>query len=148
MSLEKILDIYNKDVTNNFIEYKIPLNKTFSITKNEGENIKTKKQKNNPKIYFLNGISIIFLVGGFLIILTKYRFLFKIHKNFLKENESLIITCLNKPDFNNLEILYLHDLNDLIKIATQHNTNILYYEKTSMYYIIQDKLAFIYFHLT
>ena len=64
--------------------------------------------------------------------------------NYLKEYQELIIIVKNRPNIKNLKVLNLESFNDLIDIAEQNNTHIIYYEKMGEFYIILGDYIYIF----
>ena len=50
---------------------------------------------------------------------------------FLKDYKDLIVSVKNRPDFKDLELLYLDGFMDLIDVAYQNHLNIIYYKDTT-----------------
>ena len=150
----------NKQIKD-FIELNIPITNTVvQIKQNnndfKSESINLKKNDITYKeiIYYIIGI-IFILLGTFFIIYNKAKRIrtaeeiYKSNiKNILKDYRELIITMKNKPDLENLNIMYLDLFNDIIDVAEQNQKNIIHYvvdkNKQSNLYVIVDKYAYIY----
>ena len=52
-------------------------------------------------------------------------------KRILKEYKDLLIKVNNEPNINNLIILKVSNINDLIEVAFQNNSHIIYYKTTN-----------------
>lgn len=69
-------------------------------------------------------------------------------KNILKYCKDLIITVKIKPDFGNLKIIKIDDLNSLVNLAEQTKSNIIYYEavkdRKSDFYVISNKFIYVF----
>ena len=137
------LDIYieleTKEEINDYSELDITLDDKISSVEENNKNIE--KEKNNYTIEYL--VSIILIILGIILLINKNNNSNSIN-NYLKEYQDLIIFVKNKPSIKNLKVLNLESFNDLIDIAEQNNTHIIYYEKNMEFYIILGDYIYVF----
>ncbi len=147
-------NINSQNEIKDFVEVDIPVTNTVT-------NVEKKYQdRTNEKIYnedFGFGISKIMciVIGGILVASSIVIIVFLEVKNsrkpeavvrkFLKNYDYLIVTVNNKPNIQNLQVLYIDDYKDLIDVAEQNKCNIIHFkeENKSTFYVIVDKCVYI-----
>ncbi len=134
------------------IELVIPINNTVAhIDKNHNKKVTKEllpKVENNINALYISGI-VMMLISVFIymikIVLDKNnRNNDKYFKHFLYSNRDLIVTVKNKPNIDNLKIMHLDIIDDLIDIAEQNNSNIIYYANEKILYVIIGSYVYIY----
>ena len=146
----------NKETVTDYIELEIPITNTVTEVSRNYENLSKDVALLSDNhtllkiIYIIMGI--LFILSSVIIILVKIK---KEPKNIYKSNirrifkyyNDLIVTVKNKPDIGNLKIMEIAFFEDLIDVAEQSNSNIIYYEvsenEESNFYVIVNGYAYI-----
>ncbi len=135
------------------INIDIPLTKTTTsiISNYEPTTINITNIKNITYINYIIGTLFIFISLILIYIKTnqkntpkeKYK---NIKKRILKEYKELIINVNNEPNINNLKLLKVFNINDLIDVAEQNSTHIIFYESNnqSNFYVIINNYVYLY----
>ena len=155
-----MLDTQNID---DFIELDIPITNTVTNIKENYENTTSKSIipdsdsfKNIKILYYI--ISAVLIIGAILIIIIRLRRnynaktdedLYRHNINrILKYYRDLIVTVTNRPNLENLEIMYIDILDDLIDVAEQNQKSIIHYKEPkdirSNLYVFVNGYAYIY----
>ena len=150
----------NLEVVNDFIELDIPITNTVTEVKENYENLSNsiypEVQNTNivKTIYILLGI--ILVISSIILIIVKIKNKLKMPldlytkniNNIFKYYNDLIVTVKNKPDIGNLKIMKLSFFEDLVDVAEQNNSNIIYYEvlenERGNFYVIINDYVYIY----
>ena len=158
------INLDNKNIDNpklqDYIELDIPINSTVTQVNKNYQDITYNSITNTAKnvyisevIYYIIGI--LFIIGAVIIIIIKVKNVIANAntyenniKHILKYYSDLIVTVVNVPTLENLEVMNVTIFDDLIDIAEQNKKNIIYYEdikeKKSNFYVIVDKYVYIY----
>ena len=146
---------------NDYIEIDIPITNTVTEVKENYDTV-TKKEvlqnredvKKEKNIIII--ISIVLITGGIILIIFR---IIQIYRNqrkdmysyninhILKYYKDLIVSVKNKPNISDLKLMEIDYFDDLIDVAEQNQTNIIFYEeknKKGNLYVIVDKYVYQY----
>ncbi len=141
---------YNQKTDNITID--IPLTKTTtSIIPNYEPINNIPTTKNITYINYIIG-SICIFISLILIYLknnnqhNKFEIYKHTQKIILKEYKELIVSVSNEPIINNLTLLNVFNIDDLIDVAEQNNSHIIFYESNnqSNFYVIINNYVYLY----
>lgn len=146
------LESNNYKNNNDCLEINIKLGNEFSKIDNlyQTNTIKKINNKKNLSLFYILGS--LFIIISLIIIFSIYKknttdYERKL-KHILKTYYDIIVTIKKQPNINNLIKIEIELINDLIDIAEQNNSHIMYYEinkgKESIFYVILDKYVYIY----
>ena len=149
----------NGKEVNDFIELDINLNEVITNAEENYQTVKTnnvsKSLKNEDKTQNIVSsiiIVIVVLYLAFKIYLFKNRtpkdkYKKKV-KNVLKYCKDLIVVIKEKPNFDNLKVIKIENLDSLVNLAEQTKSNIIYYEeikdRKSDFYVIDDNFVYLF----
>lgn len=123
------------------IEVMIPIDdKVTYVTINELDNHLTKKSDTTYKLLFISGYLMITMF--LLILLKKYTYPKNSVSYVLKRYADIIVKISTSPDINNLNIIYLDNINDLINFAILYNAKVLVYDDA--FYSFDNHNCYIY----
>lgn len=152
------IDKTSKEVED-FIELDIPITSSVTEVNENYENTTSQSifpeaENNESHMIIFCAIGVLLIIGAIVIFILKVnkktpeeKYKCKI-KRILKYYKDVIVTVNNEPDLSNMKIMNISNLNDLIDVAEQNQSNIIYYQtpdnKKSNFYVIVGKYVYTY----